>query len=302
MSVLGASVGEFAAGPVFGRDSEVAAVSAFVDGAVTGGSALILDGDAGAGKTTLWLAGVALARARGRRVLEARPVAAEAQMGFAALGDLMNDVLDEVLDDLAAPQADALRVALLRDRPIGAPPDERAVGLGLFNALRALGARGPLVLALDDVQWLDAASAVVLAFAWRRLREAPVKLLATCRSGEPIRANLADEAPRLHVGPLSIGAVHRLLHQRLDLVLARPALRRVHEVAGGNPFFALELGRALRRRAVAPAPGAPLPVPDRLRELLRDRLGTLPAATREALSVVAAVAYPTRALVVRDDR
>ena len=299
MSVLGASVGEFAAGPVFGRDAEVAAVSAFVDGAVAGGSALILDGEAGAGKTTLWLAGVELARARGRRVLEARPVEAEAQMAFAALCDLMKDVLDEVLDDLAAPQGDALRVALLRERPIGAPPDERAVGLGLFNALRALGARGPLLVAVDDIQWLDAASAIVLAFAWRRLREEPVQLLATWRTGEPVRANLADDgrAQRLRVGPLSMGAVHRLLHARLDLVLARPALRRVHEVAGGNPFFALELGRALRRRAAAPAPGEPLPVPDRLRELLRDRLGTLPAATREALSVVAAVAYPTRALV-----
>ena len=124
-----------------------------------------------------------------------------------------------------------------------------------------------MLVALDDIQWLDAGSAIVLAFAWRRLREAPVQLLATWRTGEPARANLADggRAQRLHVGPLSIGAVHRLLHARLDLVLARPALRRVHEVAGGNPFFALELGRALHRRAAAPAPGEPLPVPDRLR-------------------------------------
>ena len=263
MSVLGAPAGEFAAGPVFGRDGEVAAVSAFVDRAAAGGSALILDGEAGAGKTTLWLAGVELARARGRRVLEARPVEAEAQMAFAALCDLLKDVLDDVLDDLAAPQGDALRVALLRKRSIGAPPDERAIGLGLLNALRALGARGPLLVALDDLQWLDAASAIVLAFAWRRLRDEPVQLLATQRIGEPAPANLdaGGRAQRLRVGPLSMGAVHRLLHTRLDLVLARPALRRVHEVAGGNPFFALELGRALHRRAAAPAPSEPLPVP-----------------------------------------
>jgi DNA-binding CsgD family transcriptional regulator len=297
VSAVAGSGSEVAVSPVFGREAEVAAVSAFVEGAAAGRSALVLDGSAGAGKTTLWLAGVRLARARGLRVLEARPVEAEARMAFAALGDLLYDVLDEALDRLAAPQAEALRVALLRQPPRGAPPDERAVGLGLLNALRVLAERGPVLVALDDMQWLDAASAIVLGFAWRRLRDEPVRLLATSRSGAPARETLTRDAERIAVGPLSLGATHRLLHARLDLVLARPALRRVHEAAGGNPFFALELGRALRARSALPAAGEPLPVPDGLRQLVRDRLGALPPATREAITVAAAVVRPTRALV-----
>ncbi len=274
-------------------------MSAFLSVAAPRASALVLEGDAGAGKTTLWLAAIRLARASGWRVLEARAVEAEALMAFTGIGDLMHDVLDEVLDAIPAPQSDALRVALLQERPSGAPPDERAVGLGMLNALCVLGAGGPVLVALDDVQWLDPASAIVLAFAWRRLREAPVQLLATRRTGAPLVADVVGDGPaqRISVGPLSLGAVHRLLHTRLELVLTRPALRRVHEVSGGNPFFALELGRALQRHAGAPAPAEPLPVPDRLGELLRDRLGALPTATRDALAVVAAVAQPTRALV-----
>ena len=110
--------------------------------------------------------------------------------------------------------------------------------------------------------------------------------------------NLIESArtERIAVGPLSLGAIHRLLYARLDLVLTPPALRRVHEVAGGNPFFVLELGRALRAHP-AHAPTEPLPVPDRLRQLLRDRLGSLSTATREAIAVAAAVVRPTRALI-----
>ncbi len=273
-------------------------ISAFADASAATGSALLLEGVAGAGKTTLWLAGMELARSRCLRVLEARPVDAEAQMAFAALGDVLQDVLDEVLDGLAPPQAEALRVALLRERPRGAPPDERAVGLGLLNALRLLSARGPVLLALDDIQWLDRASAIVLAFAWRRLRDDPVRLLMTSRPGVPVPENLIESArtERIAVGPLSLGATHRLLYARLDLALTPPALRRVHEVAGGNPFFVLELGRALRAHP-AHAPTEPLPVPDRLRQLLSDRLGSLSPATREAIAVAAAAVRPTRALI-----
>ena len=106
-----------------------------------------------------------------------------------------------------------------------------------------------------------------------------------------------ERLSRLAVGPLAFGAVHRLLHSRLGLVLPRPALRRVHEVSGGNPFFALELGRALQGHEAELSPGEPLPVPDRLQELVRTRLEALPPESREVLAVAAALSQPTVGLL-----
>jgi predicted ATPase len=280
---------------VVGRELELATIAAFVDGSASGVRALVLEGEAGVGKTTLWLAGVDAARERGHWVLESRPAAAEARFAFAGVSDLLGGVLAEVLDTLPTPQADALRAALLLKRAGDAPPNERAVAAGALSALRTLCAVRPVLLAVDDVQWLDPPSAAVLAFAWRRLRDEPAGLLLAGRAGVPAHGSLveAERVERLAVGPLSLGATHRLLQARLGLVLSRPALLRVHEVAAGNAFFALELGRAFERRGATLVAGEPPPVPDRLRELVRERLSALPAATREALAAAAALSRAT---------
>jgi DNA-binding CsgD family transcriptional regulator len=284
---------------VVGRELELATIAAFVDGSASGVRALVLEGEAGVGKTTLWLAGVDAARERGHWVLESRPAAAEARFAFAGVSDLLGGVLAEVLDTLPTPQADALRAALLLKRAGDAPPNERAVAAGVLSALRTLCAVRPVLLAVDDVQWLDPPSAAVLAFAWRRLRDEPAGLLLAGRAGVPAHGSLveAERVERLAVGPLSLGATHRLLQARLGLVLSRPALLRVHEVAAGNAFFALELGRAFERRGATLVAGEPPPVPDRLRELVRERLSALPAATREALAAAAALSRATLPLV-----
>ena len=150
-----------------------------------------------------------------------------------------------------------------------------------------------MLLAVDDVQWLDSATTRALAFAWRRLRSEPVALLLAHRAGSRAPPGL-DIGERLSVGPLSIGAVHRLLHARLGLVLTRPALRRVHEASRGNPFYALELGRGAQ-----PETGALPPLPEQLRDLVLVRLDALPAATTTALAVAAALARPTLDLLDR---
>jgi DNA-binding CsgD family transcriptional regulator len=278
---------------VVGRARELAAVAAFVERGAAGPAALLLEGDAGIGKTTLWLAGVGAAEQQGRPVLQARPAEAESRLAFAGLGDLLEGVLDDAIGGLAPPQAAALRVALLLEPAAGAPPDERALGVALLSLLRRLAGERPVLVAVDDVQWLDAASARVLAFAWRRLRSEPVALLLARRVGSPVVAPL-DLGERLAVEPLSMGALHRLLHDRLGLILTRPALRRVHAASGGNPFYALELGRATE-----PATGEPPPVPERLRDLVLARLETLPVATTDALAAAAALVRPTIGLVVR---
>lgn len=112
---------------VIGRATEQARLKAFAEGVSEGPTAMLLAGAAGMGKTTLWRFGIEMARVRGYRVLATRPSVAEARSGFAALRDLLGDVVGDVLDDVPGPQADALRIALLLKRPDGTHLDQSVV-------------------------------------------------------------------------------------------------------------------------------------------------------------------------------
>ena len=166
-------------GGVVGRDRELATVTSFLDALPSGTSGLLLEGAAGIGKTTVWEAGVAGAAARSYIILSSRPAESEATLSFAALGDLMDGLLGQVLPQLPAPQRRALEVALLMEDPVGSPPEQRAVCLAFLAVIRHLSASGPVVIAIDDLQWLDLPSAAVLEFALRRLGSEPVGLLAS---------------------------------------------------------------------------------------------------------------------------
>jgi DNA-binding CsgD family transcriptional regulator len=263
---------------------------------------LVLEGEAGIGKTTLWRSGIAMAQRAGFRVLEARPVEPESSLAFAALGDLLREELDGVLPTLPAPQRRSLEVALLLTEHDGPAPDRRAVAVGVLGALRAMGAFGPVVLAIDDLHWLDAPSAGALEFALRRLRDEPIAVLAANRIPEPPALDLsrAFDVARVRwveVEPMSLGATGRLLRHRVDVVLARPMLRRIHETSGGNPLFALEIARALQQGHLELTSDEPLPIPPDLEALLRDRVLRLPDATRSALLICSAASRPTVELV-----
>src|SRR6266542_2475217 len=213
---------------------------------------------------------------------------------FAALVDLFGERLDEGLIALSGPRRRALEVALLIREAGSEASDQRAIALAFLDVLRAFAEPGPVLVAVDDVQWLDTSSARVLQFAFRRLRDERVGLLATLREGPGVRLPLdLDNLERLSVGPLSLGSLHQLLKKRLGLNLTRPEIARLHEVTGGNPFFALELGRELGRANARLAPGQPLPVPGSLVELLGGRLARLPKRTREVLLSAAALGRPT---------
>ena len=167
-----------------GRDVEIGALCAFLDrrGAVRGPIAIALEGDAGIGKSTLWRAAVEEARGRGWRVLSSRPAESERALAHAGLGDLFDDALEEVLPALTAPRRRALEVALLiEDAPEGGV-DQRALGVAVRSALELLAEDG-LVIAIDDLQWLDATSASAVGFALRRLPDADISLLWTRRLG-----------------------------------------------------------------------------------------------------------------------
>ena len=283
---------------IIGREEELAAVEAFLDGVEQGPCALVLSGEPGIGKTVLWEGGLEEARLR-YRVLICRGVEAEASLSFAGLSELLGDVLEEVGSSLVLPRRRALEVALLLAEPGETPLDPHAVGLAVLDVVRAVAERGPMVIALDDVQWLDPASAGAIQIALRRLREEPLGLFATLRLGPELGSPLelersfpGERLERLTLGPLSVGALHRLLEERLGLELNRSELARVQEATAGNPFFALELGRELVRTNTRPAPGQALRVPDSLRELLGGRLARLPGETLDVLLLVAALARP----------
>src|SRR5215469_11334861 len=175
---------------VIGRDDELVAIGAFLDAVCVGPRALVFAGEAGIGKTLLWEAGVAQAKGRVGRVLSCRGAEAEASLSFAALSELVGPVFDEVAPSLAGPRRRALAVALLLEEPGEARPDAHAIGLAVRDALRVLAAGGPVVVALDDAQWLDPASAGVLGVALRRLEDDHVGVLATVRTGSPVAAPL----------------------------------------------------------------------------------------------------------------
>jgi DNA-binding CsgD family transcriptional regulator len=285
---------------IIGRDEEIGSLNAFLDRTADGVGAVVLEGDAGIGKSTLWLAGVEAARERGLRVLSSRPAEAERGLAHAGLGDLLDDMLERVLPALSPPRRRALEVALLLE-DAGQGSDRRTLGVAVRSAFEALVSDGPVVLAVDDVQWLDPSSASALAFALRRLLEQPILILLARRLGEGAapseleRAIEADRVERLPVGPLSLGATHRLLQVRLGHTFSRPTLLRVHEVSGGNPFYALELARVLLGTDVDPM--QPLRIPETLEGLVRARLDGLPPTTRHALLLASAVGRPSAELL-----
>jgi DNA-binding CsgD family transcriptional regulator len=285
---------------VVGRDSELAAVAAFLDGVPSGPAGLLLEGEAGVGKTTVWRAGVAGAAGRSYTVLVCRPAESEATLSFAALGDLLDGVLGQVLPRLPPPQRRALKVALLLEDPGGSPPEQRAVAVAFLAVIRHLSELGPVVLAVDDLQWLDDPSARVLEFALRRLRGERAGLLASIRTqagGQAAsgveRGLAAGRLTRLRIGPLTLEAFEGALRASAAAGLSRLTIHRLFDTSGGNPFYGLELARALQRAGAEPSPEEPLPVPADLQEVVSARLAALPAGARDALLVASCLRSPT---------
>lgn len=283
---------------IIGREEELAAIHAFLREEIPQPSALAIEGEAGIGKSTLWLAALRMGGEVGARVLSSRPAEAERGLAYAGLGDLFEGVLADVSPSLSAPRRNALEGALLV-READAASDPRALGVAVRNALELLSARERIVLAIDDVQWLDASSAEALSFALRRI-ESRVSLVLARRSSEGgTPAGLEDalvpgSTTRIHVRPLSAGATQAIVLHHLDRAFPRPVLLRLHEMSGGNPFYALEIARALPENV---DPTQPLPVPETLEGVLRYRLAALPRTALAALALVAVLGTASRALL-----
>ena len=287
-----------------GREDEVGLVGRALADQTRLPLTILLEGEAGIGKTTIWRAAVKEARASGYRVLSCAGALSESQLSLSAFRDLLEGAYDEVAGQLTAPQRRAMAVALLREEPGDSPPDHGAIAAAFLATFQALARRGPTLIAVDDIQWLDPMSATLLAYARRRFATDRIAVLLARRleADEALPLGLDPDDDRLEIvriGALSIGAIGSILQRRLNTTYPRSTLVRLHDVSGGNPLFALELAFALGQSARSLRPGAPLPVPDTLRKLLRARIKALPRETTDILIVASALPRPSLDLIGR---
>ena len=276
---------------MIGRERELAAADDFLEGLAEDAAALVLEGEPGIGKTTLWAATIARAEQRGFRVLSCRPTEAEANLSYAALADLLSPLEENAFRFLPGPQRRAIDAALLRTDPLGERVDQLAVSAAVASLLTArAGERPGVLVAIDDLNWLDSSSARVLAYAVRRFDSSPVGLLVSVRNdgrrADPLALDRAlPRVRRVSLGSLSLGALRQVLSARLGFSPSRPFLLRIHRHSGGNPFFALELAEMLAGEEASLIGEAP-PLPERLKALVATRIERLPRRTRRALLLV----------------
>ncbi len=218
---------------IAGRDAELAAVQEFLAKTSLGSTALVLEGEAGMGKTTLWRAAVEDARARGLTVLQAEPVESETTLSFAGIGDLLEPYLDEALEGLAPLQRRTLERALALGEEEEPALDPRVLRVAVMNSIRVLAAERPVLLAIDDSQWLDFASSAALAYGVRRFRTDRVGLLLSRRTGlesallnELVRSPARDLFTFVHVDPLDHVALGRVVHLQLGSYASQAAPHR----------------------------------------------------------------------------
>lgn len=275
------------------RAAEAEAVSQFLDTCRAEPVCLLVEGEAGIGKTTLWLAALEQARAQGMRVLTARAAITESVTAYISLADLLSTVDRAVLDALPEPQRLAIDRILLQVSDDGLTTDQRAVAAAFLSVVDILAENTPVLVAIDDLQWLDPSSARVVAFAARRF-SGPVGLLATVRTGDGddvswLQLEKPDATRRMTLNPLAIGALHQVITARLGRSFSRHAMLRIHEASGGNPFYAIELARTIPEGET----GIEMTLPTTLTGLMASKIGVLDEDLRDILLAAACLARPT---------
>lgn len=281
-----------------GREDEVRSALDVVLGSAPE-LAVLVEGAPGIGKTTVLDVVLEAVRSHGSLVLETRASEVESGLGLLGLHDLLDPVAPDVLRMLPEPQRQRLEAALGLAAPIpGLSPDDGQLAVALVNGLRGLATRQPLVIAIDDGQWLDPSTGALLAIALRRLADAAVRVIVTARPGSITETTLSlprvyrDRLRTIRLDGLSIGALHRLLGARLGASIPRPSLIRLHALTGGNAFHALEAGRSLGQRQWS-AEALESALPSDVVTLIGHRIRDLPAAARDVVTVVAVMARPT---------
>ncbi|MBB5874173.1 DNA-binding CsgD family transcriptional regulator/tetratricopeptide (TPR) repeat protein/energy-coupling factor transporter ATP-binding protein EcfA2 [Allocatelliglobosispora scoriae] len=267
------------------------------------GRHVVLIGATGVGKSTVLRALADQVAAEGELVLRAAPVEADARLPFVTLIDLLGGVPDAVLARMGASSRRIAELALRRRDPAGGPVDTLAVCLAMLELLRLTGEAGPTLLCIDDLQWIDPASAEVLTFVIRRLPAGGVTVLGAERvlPGHGRRGPQLAGAAELEVGPLPEEVLIQAVLDRVGGLVGRPIARRICLLSGGNPLFALEIADGIRRGGVRPVLDQPLPVPLHLDALMRQRLAVLSAPALQLVRVAAVAHRATLDTLTRAD-
>lgn len=258
---------------------------------------LLLVGEVGAGKTTLLDFVARRAAADATRVLRAVGSESESDLAFSALHQLLRPVRARA-QALPDRQRAALRDALGAG-PAEDPPGPMLLGVAVLNLLSALGEEGPVLVVLDDAQWLDRASLDVLSFVAGRLAGEPVAMLVGARAGEHL-PRFGRQVPVVTLGALDDVSANRLLDLQPHSPVGRTRAR-ILDQAGGNPLALVELARSAgsaRETGAGLPPAGPLPLADHLERIFAARLDALPAPTARALLLLAAMDTVDSALAV----
>jgi DNA-binding CsgD family transcriptional regulator/tetratricopeptide (TPR) repeat protein len=283
---------------------------ATVESQLAAGGSIVLTGPSGIGKSAIVDAVAAAAVLRGERVLRVSAAQTDRWISYAGLADLLSQVPGTYVEDLPDPQRAAVDAVLQRGRANA--PGGRA-RLARRMAWRALldqcASAGPVLLLVDDAQWLDDASADVIGYASRRAAGRDVRAVVAERWAERSEtgvdlgaraARAASLAPppvaELVVPPL---AAHDLAELLEMYALPARAASKLHADSGGNPYLALALGGAFADRG---ASWRPVPLAPRIHALLGDRVAALPSEVRETLLLAALVTRPTVELLHRAGR
>jgi DNA-binding CsgD family transcriptional regulator len=283
------------------RPEEVRAISDLLTAVATKPAALVVEGEAGIGKTTLWSETVDQAVERGFHVLSSCPAETESVYEYTSLVDLLAGVDAEVLAHLPTPQRAALDRFLLPTEPVDQGVDPRAIGAAFLTVIEELAETRPVLIAIDDLQWVDSSSAHAISFAVRRVKTR-VGMLGTARPDCSVDGALSwldlpapDSVFRIRLRPLSLGRLNMVLRAALGVQIPRPAMVKIHEISGGNPFYALELARAMDPRAQS----AEVPMPRSLTEMVRARIDGLTNEAHQLLLTAACLETPTVELLAR---
>jgi DNA-binding CsgD family transcriptional regulator/tetratricopeptide (TPR) repeat protein len=299
-----------------------------VEGHLAAGGSVVLTGSSGIGKTAVMDAVGAAAAGRGERVLRVAGAETERWISYAGLADLLAQVPVDYLTELPEPQRAAVNGVLLRGRPSGAGSRARQARRLAWQALLERCAEDqPVLLLVDDAQWLDAASADVIAYVARRVSGRRIRAVVAerwsehdesspqvlshldettgywtvprPRPGGTVGASALAPAPVLEIAVPPLAADE--LAELLDLYrLPVRAAGKLHADSGGNPYLALALGGAFADRAATD--WRPVPLPHRIHALLRDRVGALSADVRETLLLAALATRPSIELLLRAGR
>ncbi|NUP53567.1 MAG: AAA family ATPase [Catenulispora sp.] len=273
-----------AAGALVGRDGELGQLTRFLDEVAERGRALLLTGDAGLGKTALLEATAAAAAQRGLVVLRATGSEFEAELSFAALNQLLFPVLPRI-EELGDAHREALGVTLGLSQ--GTAADQLVVSTAVLLLLCRVAADAPVLLVVDDLPWLDRASAAIVSFVVRRLGGTRIGFLGAVRGGDGDFFGPHD-LPRQPVAPLGERAARTLMELHFP-ALAEPVRARLLAEAQGNPLAIRELPAALdehQLQAGRPLPSM-LPLTARLQALYAQRVRSMPKPTQQLLLVAA---------------